>query len=70
MTTNDLAEVLIDLLADTVLVDNEGDDVDVASVRTFADANLLTHNDGVVVTLGDGSSFQLSIVKTRGVDGR
>ena len=35
------------------------------SVSTFRDAALMTNNDGVVLTLRDGSEFQLTIIQSR-----
>lgn len=42
-----------------------GEDVnlDIKSVRTFEDLSMLTHNSGLVVTLRDGSKFQVTITK-------
>jgi hypothetical protein len=34
-------------------------------VKTFRDAALMTTDDGVVVTLRDGSEFQVSIVQSK-----
>ena len=34
-------------------------------VRTFEDAGVMTYNKGVVVSLPDGSEFQLTIVQSR-----
>jgi len=44
-----------------------GEDInlDIKSVRTFEDAGLLTRNSGLVVTLRDGSQFEVTIVKSR-----
>jgi len=36
----------------------------VRSTATFADADILTNNKGVVVTMKDGSEFQLTIVQS------
>jgi hypothetical protein len=36
----------------------------VEDVTTFADAELLTRDAGVVVTMVDGSEFQLTVVKS------
>jgi hypothetical protein len=33
--------------------------------RSFAEAGVLTTNDGLVVTLSDGSEFQLTVVRSR-----
>jgi len=38
---------------------------EVAKVRTFAEAGVLTSNRGVVVRTDDGSEFQISIVQSR-----
>jgi len=37
----------------------------IKSVRTYEDAGMLTHNQGLVVTLVNGSQFQVTIVKSR-----
>jgi hypothetical protein len=37
----------------------------IVSMRTFADAGLLTNNHGLVVRLQDGSEFQIQIVKSK-----
>ena len=34
-------------------------------VQTFAEAGLMTRNSGLVITLPDGSEFQLTIVQSR-----
>ena len=34
-------------------------------VRTFAEAGLMTYNKGLVITLPDGSEYQLTIVQSR-----
>ena len=41
----------------------------VRSVRTFEDVGVLTGDRGVVVTLTDGSEFQLTIVMSRAARG-
>ena len=38
---------------------------DDTSVRTFAEAGILTYNKGLVITAPDGSEFQLTIVRSR-----
>jgi len=38
---------------------------DIENVITFADAGLMTNNAGVVLKLGDGSEFQVTIVQSR-----
>lgn len=44
------------------LIENNGEDLGLWSVRTFADLGLFTANQGLVVRLDDGSEFQLTIV--------
>ena len=34
-------------------------------VQTFEEAGVMTYNKGLVITLPDGSEFQLSIVQSR-----
>jgi len=38
---------------------------EVASVRTFEEAGVLTGNRGVVVSCTDGSEFQVTIIQSR-----
>jgi hypothetical protein len=42
--------------------------VSVRQVRTFGADSVLTTNRGVTVALSDGTEFQLTIVKSRGVE--
>ena len=35
------------------------------SARTYSDAGVLTYNKGLVITMPDGSEFQLTIVQSR-----
>lgn len=37
---------------------------DATEVRTYAEAGVLTGNAGLVVTLADGSKFQITIVQS------
>ena len=64
-------EAAIELEADVL----EGDLLDALDdgfnrVRTFADAGLMTNDRGVVVTLPNGSEFQVSIVRSANPDDR
>lgn len=34
-------------------------------IRSFNEAGILSMNKGLVITMGDGSQFQLTIVKSR-----
>jgi hypothetical protein len=53
----------------TILEDNAGDpeedETAFERVMTFEDQGILTHNRGLVVRLGNGDEFQLTIVKSR-----
>jgi hypothetical protein len=62
MTERDFAEQLSSLLE---LRTEELTDV-IDRVRTFDESGLLTHDTGLVITLDDGSEFQLSIVQSAG----
>lgn len=67
VTTTEVAELLSTLLqsADAVeeLTARGGDDLYVRTVSTFADAGVMTMNDGLVVELSDGREFQLTVVR-------
>ena len=53
--------------ADEMDLSNEATNITdgIESVATFEEAGLLTANKGVVVTFGDESEFQITIVKRR-----
>jgi len=36
-----------------------------AEARTFEDAGVMTYNKGLVITLPDGTEYQLNIVRSR-----
>ena len=55
-----------------VLIDEEADEVSedfnnqtVKSVRTYPEVGMLTNDAGLVVTMKDGSEFQLTVVQSR-----
>ncbi|MBX3232000.1 MAG: hypothetical protein KIT84_20210 [Labilithrix sp.] len=66
MTADELAEVIEDLIR-AVVEDEEGDAEELHGARlsSFRHAGLLTRNAGVVITLADGSEFQISVVQSR-----
>ena len=35
------------------------------AVQNFDEAGLMTHDDGLIITMEDGSEFQVTIVQTR-----
>jgi hypothetical protein len=49
------------------LWDNDGllYDDPVRSIRTFRDAGMMSADAGLIVTMSDGSEFQLAIVKSK-----
>ena len=65
-TTGDVNEVLRSLLEQ-----NEDDDdvktllSEVKSVKTFKEAGVLSGNRGLVLTLANGSQFQVTVVQSR-----
>ena len=38
---------------------------EVASVRNYEDAGVLTYNKGLVLRMADGSEFQITIIQSR-----
>jgi hypothetical protein len=63
VTDYEMAQRLAHALVDLELLPN-GDQT--VHVRTFAEANLLTEDDGIVVRYGsDGSEYQITVVKVR-----
>jgi hypothetical protein len=47
------------------LLNSDDAPVAIRSMRTYREAGLLTSNKGLVVTLTDGSEFQLQIVRSK-----
>lgn len=66
MTADELAETLEDLLR-SLAEDEEGDAEELhgATLASFERVGLLTSNAGVVITLANGSEFQISVVQSR-----
>lgn len=69
MDATRLSEILIDMLNEQIAdLDDAGfpmSELSCASVETFADADVLADDPGFVVTLSDGSEFQITVVQTR-----
>lgn len=69
MDATRLCEILIDLLDEHVDdLDDAGlppSELTGAEVETFADAGVLAADDGFVVTLTDGSEFQITVLQSR-----
>jgi len=62
----DVIKELIDTYADCGAEALGEPALDGVSVVTFADSGVMTGNAGVVVTLHDGSEFQVSVVQSKG----
>jgi hypothetical protein len=70
MTTAELAALLTSLLEvvrdDEDLADECHVDADeLLDVCSFERAGVMTHNEGLVVSLEDGSEFQVTVVRSR-----
>ena len=52
-------------LIETAEEDSFGIGWEEAEVRTFAEEGVLTYNKGLVISLPDGTEFQLTIVQSR-----
>ena len=65
MNDERFAELLGTLLEDNPGLDDNDDDAAIRDVASFRDAGVLTQNHGLVVTLVDGSEFQLTVVLSR-----
>lgn len=61
---SDFADAIQGLLDGDFDTEQAFPNADLRSV-TFKDAGLLTSNDGLVVTLSDGSEFQVTVVRSR-----
>ena len=66
MTAQALAEAIEDLLR-SLAEDDDGDaeELQGATLASFARAGLLTTDAGVVVTLADGAEFQITVRQSR-----
>ena len=66
-TTEIMQDVLLEIISEgeTDYLNRDGEQIEIKVVRTFENAGLLTRDKGVVVSLKDGSEFQITIVKSR-----
>ena len=64
VTEDTMQEGLRELIAEAA-DDSFGIGWEAARVRTFEDVGVMTYNKGLVITLPDGSEFQLTIVQSR-----
>jgi hypothetical protein len=65
MDAQDLSYALVAALedGDIELIDGDDKTIDVSHARTFADLNLLTRDEGFVVELATGRSFQITVTE-------
>ena len=64
VTEGTLQDGLMELISEAT-DDSFGIGWEDARVRTFEDAGVMTYNKGLVISLPDGSEFQLTIVQSR-----
>ena len=64
VTEDTLQDGLMELISEAA-DDSFGIGWEDARVRTFEDAGIMTYNKGLVISLPDGSEFQLTIVQSR-----
>ena len=60
MSERDFRDIISEALA--MYMD---DDCPIKKVRSFSEAGVLTGNEGLVLSLEDGSEFQLTIVQSK-----
>ena len=63
--TEDTMQEGIRELIETAEEDSFGIGWEEAEVRTFQQAGIMTYNKGLVISLPDGTEFQLTIVQSR-----
>ena len=64
VTEDTLQDGLMELISEAA-DDSFGIGWENAGVRTFEQAGVMTHNKGLVISLPDGTEFQLTIVQSR-----
>jgi hypothetical protein len=65
MDSTGFANCLKAVLVDGLDVNESFDPDGIRRAQTYTEAEILTMNDGLVVTMDDGTEFQLTIVKSR-----
>ena len=63
--TDTFADDLLDLLGDHICDELNYGSSPIRNVQSYQNAGLLTYNDGLLVTLEDGSQYQITIVRSR-----
>jgi len=56
-------QAILELLLDDPM--KEPDDFGVSRIRTFEQAGIMTRNAGLIVTMSDGTEYQITIVQCR-----
>ena len=64
VTEDTMQDGLMELISEAA-DDSFGIGWEAARVRTFEEAGVMTYNRGLVISLPDGSEFQLTIVQSR-----
>ena len=64
-TEEDFTDCLAALLNGEIDIDEVQDEDRIDSVVSFRDAGVLTNNAGCVVTMDDGTEFQITVVRSR-----
>ena len=64
VTEDTMQDGLMELIAEAT-EDSFGIGWEDATVRTFESAGVMTYNKGLVISLPDGTEFQLTIVQSR-----
>ena len=64
VTEDTMQDGLMELISEAA-DDSFGIGWEATRVRTFEDAGVMTYNKGLVISLPDGSEFQLTIVQSR-----
>ncbi len=49
-----------------IFAEINGETFEIKNISTFQECGILTNNKGLVVTLNDGSEFQIKIIKSKG----
>jgi hypothetical protein len=64
MDANELSYALVAALSDDVtLLDGQDKGVEVYEALVFQDTSLITRDDGLLLTLEGGDTFQITVVK-------
>lgn len=60
-----MAEEKLGTIIEEALWNEDNDTQNVTAISTFEDAGLMTYDKGLVITMADGSEFQVTITQTK-----